>query len=937
MKKTNGHLSPIALLTTEADVKMLCQILHLLQPTTLQLSVVVIGEQAIISLVQQYLLQQTYFNHFHIGNPNSYTLFPQTVYTIAPSLQVHSLSNGQMQVYAITNTQLPTCLCHLNPLLQANSSLTLVFSGIISNKHQFNPAKVPITPSTSAVWIQSNSTVNHYCPFAQMPSFPSAETLIEWLQQQDLNMGAAVNRRLDLPEEKLKILVENSYEGISLRSHDWQLIYRSPSAEKITGWNFEEVLHAAPNQHIHPDDVANYQSIIQQAIEQPATPFIAIYRVRHKKGHYMWLETIITNMLHDTNIAAYVFNYRDISNRKQVEIALQYSQQQYKSLFDHNPAAVFSVNLDGYFTAANAVLAIKAETDIDNILQQHFAVFIHPNDLQNAYQYFEAAKQGLQTDTELRVVTAKKNIVHTHLVVLPITVNNQIVGVYGIANDITDKKIAETDLRISNERFNYVTKATFDAIWDWNTQNHELYWGEGFNTLFGYKGVNGIVKADAWKSKLHPEDQQLVLNSLKQTLSTPTAQIWDSEYRFLKADGAYAVVHDRGIIIRNTEGRAIRMIGAMQDVTQKKQEEERLKLLESVIINTNDGILITEAEPFEEPHPKIVYVNNAFCAMTGYNREEIIGRTPRMFQGPKSDRKQLDKLSKALKNWQPCEIELVNYKKSGEEYWIHFSVVPVANEKGWYTHWIAIERDITARKRAEEERKQLIQELTNNNKELKQFSYITSHNMRSPVTNLLAVFSLLDTSTIQNEETLMLIEAMKTSTLHLNETLNDLISILIIKENTNQQLQHISFNHALQKVISSINSFIYTSKANIHANFSRAATVYFNQGYLESIFLNLITNAIKYAHPQRIPEINIHTNTDAQYEYLYIKDNGIGMNLEKIGSKIFGLYQRFHNHPDSKGIGLYLVHSQITALGGSIDVQSVENEGTTFIIKFKKN
>jgi len=287
MKKTNGHLSPIALLTTEADVKMLCQILHLLQPTTLQLSVVVIGEQAIISLVQQYLLQQTYFNHFHIGNPNSYTLFPQTVYTIAPSLQVHSLSNGQMQVYAITNTQLPTCLCHLNPLLQANSSLTLVFSGIISNKHQFNPAKVPITPSTSAVWIQSNSTVNHYCPFAQMPSFPSAETLIEWLQQQDLNMGAAVNRRLDLPEEKLKILVENSYEGISLRSHDWQLIYRSPSAEKITGWNFEEVLHAAPNQHIHPDDVANYQSIIQQAIEQPATPFIAIYRVRHKKGHYM--------------------------------------------------------------------------------------------------------------------------------------------------------------------------------------------------------------------------------------------------------------------------------------------------------------------------------------------------------------------------------------------------------------------------------------------------------------------------------------------------------------------------------------------------------------------------------------------------------------------------------------------------------------------------
>jgi PAS domain-containing protein len=130
--------------------------------------------------------------------------------------------------------------------------------------------------------------------------------------------------------------------------------------------------------------------------------------------------------------------------------------------------------LDGYFTAANAVLAFKAETDIEHILKQHFSAFIHPNDLQNAYRYFEDAKQGRQTDTELRVVTAKKNIIYTHLVVLPITVNNHIVGVYGIANDITDKKIAETDLRISNERFNYVTKATFDAIWDFQESQESV-------------------------------------------------------------------------------------------------------------------------------------------------------------------------------------------------------------------------------------------------------------------------------------------------------------------------------------------------------------------------------------------------------------------------------------------------------------------------------
>src|SRR5690606_18871879 len=102
---------------------------------------------------------------------------------------------------------------------------------------------------------------------------------------------------------------------------------------------------------------------------------------------------------------------------------------------------------------------------------------------------------------------------------------------------------------------------------------------------------------------------------------------------------------------------------------------------------------------------RILYVNDAFCKMTGYKKEEVIGKTPRILQGPKSDFKALKRLRKALDNWQPCEIETINYKKNGEEFWINFHVVPVADESGWYTHWIAIERDVTEQKNQEAERK----------------------------------------------------------------------------------------------------------------------------------------------------------------------------------------------------------------------------------------
>lgn len=141
----------------------------------------------------------------------------------------------------------------------------------------------------------------------------------------------------------------------------------------------------------------------------------------------------------------------------------------------------------------------------------------------------------------------------------------------------------------------------------------------------------------------------------------------------------------------------------LKDVSKRDITLAKLKLMESAVANSSDAILITEAEPFDLPGPKIVYANSAFCRMTGYTLDEIIGKTPRILQGPKTDKDELMKIGKALRGWKRINSSLLNYKKNGEEFWININLSPIADDNGIYTHWIAVERDITLKKKAESE------------------------------------------------------------------------------------------------------------------------------------------------------------------------------------------------------------------------------------------
>lgn len=266
--------------------------------------------------------------------------------------------------------------------------------------------------------------------------------------------------------------------------------------------------------------------------------------------------------------------------------------------------------------------------------------------------------------------------------------------------DETDRYWAEHSLRTSNERFHLATQAVSDAIWDWDIKKNTIFWGKGYHRLFGYPEEMEQVSEDLWQTKIHPEDLPGIWKSILQARNDKQTFRWSGEYRFQKFDGSYAVVKENTVILRDREGKPVRMVGALQDISLEKEKENHLKLLESVVTNTRDGILITDAEPGPLGY-KIIYSNDHFLKMTGYTREEIIGKSPTMFQGPLTDRNILDKLKADLLDWKASSVELINYKKDGTPYWLNLSLTPVADQKGIFTHWIAVERDISEQKKNE--------------------------------------------------------------------------------------------------------------------------------------------------------------------------------------------------------------------------------------------
>lgn len=498
------------------------------------------------------------------------------------------------------------------------------------------------------------------------------------------------------------------------------------------------------------------------------------------------------------------------------------------------------------------------------------------------------------------------------------------------------KRLENTNIKIkeSNEKYDIVAKATSDTIWDWKIQEDKLNWSKGIKSVFGYENDQVGESSSWWFENIHPEDSIKMSIKLYSFIEQKTEK-WQDEYRFKCADNTYKYVLDRGFLLKDENGKAIRMIGALQDITKQKEEELRLKLLETVILQTKESIVITEATFNKNLLPKIIYINPAFTNMTGYKPEEIINNSLDILRGPNTELNVIKKIIQIIKNKEEGLLEIKCYKKDKTEFWLRFTMIPIYNSENDLSHWVSIQRDVTDEKNQEKEKEQLIKELTQNNKDLKQFSYITSHNLRAPMSNLTGLLHLIQDITIEESELKEIINGFSKSTHLLNETIEDLTKIMIIKDNNSIEKENISLKEVFENVFNQLTNQVEKSKPILKLNLEDVSIINTNKAYLESILLNLLTNSLKYKSEDRILKITISAHQIDNTIKLIFKDNGLGIDLVKNKDKIFGLYQRFHDYPDSKGLGLYLVKSQVEAMKGTISIESQVNKGTTLTLTFK--
>jgi PAS domain S-box-containing protein len=325
-------------------------------------------------------------------------------------------------------------------------------------------------------------------------------------------------------------------------------------------------------------------------------------------------------------------------------------------------------------------------------------------------------------------------------------------------------------------------------------------------------------------------------------------------------------------------------------------------------------------------------INPAVSKLLEYSTEELLSRPINDFIYHKDKERTSSARNNLRKRIPLFDFENRYLTKSGDVVWLLWTSIPIEEEGLVY----AVAKNITHKKELEQERKNHLKELTKINNEFKQLTYSTAHDLRSPVNNMLAVFELLDASKINDPETLEYISILKSTTDSLKQSLNEYVDLLNLKNSINTNTEEIDLNESLNEVLLSIKSLIKNSNTTIKVDFSNVDKVNFNNAYLKSIFLNLITNSIKYSKKDTYPEITICSERNNNRTQLIISDNGIGFDMEKVKDKIFGLHQKFNDHSDSNGIGLYLVYNHITNLGGNIKLESEVNEGAKFIITFKE-
>jgi PAS domain S-box-containing protein len=686
---------------------------------------------------------------------------------------------------------------------------------------------------------------------------------------------------------------------------------------------------------IHPDDRTEANRLLEISKKQ-LKPYDVYYRFKRKGKGYCYVHDrgqFIPNAQGEAYRMLGVMN--DVSERIEADKTIQRSEKSYRELFNSVGQAIYIQKLDGTFVDVNQGAVDMYGYDKDEFIGKTPAFLSAPgmNDIASVRYYIEQAHLGKPQSFRW---WGKKKSGEVFIKDVNLTRGSYFGDdiIIATAWDITEKIAAEQTLQESEKRFRRLIEDLNVGV---------MLLGPGLDVQIANKKALALldVREDALMKK-DVQDKSWKL-------------ITDDGGPFLPDDRpwALAVRHRepvRGVVLgiertdsrviwllvnaeptKLEDGTLINVVITLTDITERKNSEEALKESELRFRTLQQasfgGIGL---------HNKgvIIDCNQGLCTITGYSYEELIGSNGLNLIAPEFRDLVYNKI--ISKSEDPYDVEGI--RKDGSRYYLEIHGKNIPYKEGLIR--VTEFRDITERKAAEskilEQNAKLVavtEDMKVRNEQLREFTQIVSHNLRSPVGNILSLLNFIENAETVEErlEYLNLLKEAGSTTL---TTLQELTEVLQIKQNKNIEKQVLEFEKVFANVRRMLVAKIVEVDASITTDFSAAPTIEYPNIYLESIILNLLSNALKYTLPDRKPEILIRSFDNGRGTCMSVTDNGAGLNMKRYGHHIFRLRKTFHKHPESRGIGLFMIKNQIEAMGGDITMTSVENQGSTFLVNF---
>lgn len=496
-----------------------------------------------------------------------------------------------------------------------------------------------------------------------------------------------------------------------------------------------------------------------------------------------------------------------------------------------------------------------------------------------------------------------------------------IIGLSVFVIDISELKHKENELKQNERRVSSILEIVPEFMFKINAD------GAFLEILSNRTEARHLRAGDILFDQLPGHVVEKYKPAIKTCLQLQIVQAFD--YALIKSGGTH--LYEARLLPCNED----ELLVLVRDITFHEGAESEFVKLSLIAKHTLNAVVITDAEG------KIEWVNEAFTRITEYTPVEVYGKKPGyVLQGKRSNPSIIELMHKKIRVHEPFAVEIINYTKSGKEYWVQINGQPIFNEAGEVSRYFAIETDITERKLAEirilEQNTRLTsvtENLTRKNEQLEEFTQIVSHNLRSPIGNISALIEHLNLAS-DDDDKLEIVEHLKQSSASLMLTLQELNEVLKIKYAGHIEKEEVVLEKTFGKVMRMLLLQINDVKASVTSDFSKATTLVYPPIYVESIMLNLLSNALKYHSPERQPVIHFESWLENGFVKMKISDNGLGIDMARHGHQVFKLRKTFHTHAESRGVGLFMIRNQIEAMGGEINISSEVNVGTTFLINF---